>query len=292
MKKTMVCFIIFATFFSCEKLEKWRKENALKRMTPKRPEQKDIDEWKRNLALTEAEIAELDRNIRRLVKKTKMAGALSWRIARAFVRMGNYELGVQYYTEALIENAGEAPDSSKASLHKFESALPYFNKALLYRPLNEALLFETGLAYANAARDKGWERKRREMAVTIFQQLIRKNPEDTRYPYQLALIYFDSSVTDAIIEGLEPRGYNDQDKAFQLLDSILKKEPDSIPVRFAKANFLYRIGETNMAKNEYLNIKNKIENMERRGKIGNIENNQSYKNVKRNLEKIEEKTNF
>ncbi|MCP5497433.1 MAG: tetratricopeptide repeat protein [Leptospiraceae bacterium] len=290
MKNVFMLLILLFPLTTCEKLEEWRKQNALRRLTPKQPTEDDIENWKERLSLTEAEIVDMDRKIRELVKKTRVAGSISWRIARAFVRIGNYELGSKYYTEALTENAGENPP--QADVHRFESAIPYFEKTLIYRPLDETLLFETGLAYANAARDKGWEKQRREMAVTIFTELIRKNPKDTRYPYQLALIYFDSSMTDAIIEGIQPQGYNDQEKALLLLDSILKKEPNSVPVRFAKANFMYRLGKVDNARNEYETIRILMENMSKKGEIGDLSKNPSYKNVINNLKIIGEKTNF
>jgi tetratricopeptide (TPR) repeat protein len=282
-----IFILLIFLFYSCEKLQEMGQENFKKKVTPKTPQEADLEKWKQKLALEEAEIKELDEKIRKMIRKTKEAGALSWRIAQGYMKVGNYELSSRYYAQAIQENMGNKVDVIGSEVHFFEGAIPFFEKALLYRELTDDLLFETGLAYANASRDRGWDKERREIAVTIFKGLIRKDPADLRYPYELALIYFDSSITDGLIDGVDPSGYNDVDKAMRIINVIIQKEPNNIPARFARANFLYRGGSPTQASEEYLTIKTKLEAMKKAGVIKeSLEKNTSYQNVLRNLQKI------
>jgi len=285
MKFILLLFVL--VFSSCEKLQEMGQENFKKNVTPKTPSEAEIEKWKQNLSLEEAEIKELEEKIRKMVKKTKNAGVLSWKIAKAYMQVGNYELSSRYYAQAIKENTGNNVDVVGSEVHFFEGAIPFFEKALLYRELTDDLLFEAGLAYANASRDRGWDKERREIAVTIFKGLIRRDPADLRYPYELALIYFDSSISDGLIDGVDPSGYNDLDKAMRIMNVIIQKEPNNIPARFARANFLYRGGSVEQATEEYMTIKTKLEAMKKAGAIKeNLEKNTSYQNVIRNLKKI------
>ncbi|MCE9501001.1 MAG: hypothetical protein K8R21_10975, partial [Leptospira sp.] len=271
----------------CDRLVEWGKKNARSKILPPPSDEREINHWKEKLNLEEAEIRELETKIRKMVRKTTEAGALSWKIARAYMKVGNYELGSRYYTQALKENQEGKTEVIGAEVHFFESAIPYFEKTSAFRKADEDLLFETGLAFANASRDRGWDRERRETALKIFRGLTRLNPEDTRYPYQIALIYFDSSMNDGLIDGIDPEGYNDQAKAIQIVSQILKKEPRSVPVHFARANFLYRLGRISEAEEEYLGTKSLIEQLKKDGIISeDLAKNQSYRNVLKNLEKI------
>ncbi len=287
----LISFLLIP-LWSCDKLTEWGKKNARSKLLAPDPDTKDIEKWKEMFQMEEAEVRELESKIRKMVQKSSQAGGLSWKIARAYMKVANYELGSRYYTQALKENNDEKVEVIGAEVHFFESAIPYFEKANLYRKADEDLLFETGLAYANASRDRGWDRERRQIALSIFKNLTRLNLEDTRYPYQIALIYFDSSMNDGKIEGIDPEGYNDQNRALRILDDILKKEPRSVPVKFAKANFLYRLGRAKESESEYASIKNLLEDLKKKGIITeDLNQNQSYKNVLKNLEKIQNSEN-
>ncbi len=123
-----------------------------------------------------------------------------------------------------------------AELHFFEPAIPYFEKALLLKPVDQQLLFETALAYANASKDRGWETTRRQIAIDLFTHLSIQDPRDSRFPFQLALIYFDSSMADSSWEGVSA-GFHDQDKAFKILDDIIKKNLETFPLVLQKRIF-------------------------------------------------------
>lgn len=285
MKIIFILGIIF--FSSCEKLQEMGQENFKKNITPKTPQEADLEKWKQKLALEEAEIKELEEKIRSMVRKSKEAGALSWRIAQGYMKVGNYELSSRYYAQAIQENTGDKVDVIGSEVHFFEGAIPFFEKALLYREVTDDLLFEAGLSYANASRDRGWDKERRNIAVTIFKGLIRKDAADLRYPFELALIYFDSSITDGLIDGVDPAGYNDTEKAMRIMNVIIQKEPNNIPARFARANFLFRGGSPEQAAEEYYTIKTKLEAMKKAGAIKeSLDKNVSYINVVRNLQKI------
>jgi tetratricopeptide (TPR) repeat protein len=286
----IILLFVGISSMGCDKIKEYGRSNTKKKMESKKYSEKDIEKWKERLNLTEAEIQDLDKSIRKLIKKTNEAGTLSWRIAKNYLKTGNYELGVRHYQQALEENASgqNLPDSQ---IHKYESSLLYWDKALLYKSLNEDLLFEAGLAYSNAARDRGWEKQRTEIAVDIFKSLVVKNPDDHRYPYQLALILFDSTVSSQSIETL-PDASEKIQQAFRLLNQIIKKDddhPSSIPARFAKANFLFRMGKVEEARTEYKTIQLKIEGFHSAGVLREkLEELQSYKNAIENIKKIDE----
>lgn len=281
-------------FVRCDKMDEIAKKNWEKKHDQMHnADSKDVDRWKETLAVNEAELKALDKSIREMVGRTAQSGALSWRIAQAYMKASNYEMGARYYQRALEEaTESERMNSSSGGRIAFwDSALPYFDKSLLYRKVDKELLFEMGLAYANASKDMGWEPVRRSRAVDIFIALTRYDVKDSRFPYQLALIYFDSSISSGTWAIQE--GYNDINKALNLLDEIILVEPENIPTRFAKANFLYRMGRTRDAYSEYNRIKSTIEDLDRRGKVeGGLDNNSSYKNVLRNLDKIQSSSKF
>ncbi len=303
-----ISLMVILFFFSCDKLKELGRENIRKKLSEPNISPKEMERWKEQLGVEEAEIVRLDEQIRKMVKKTKEAGALSWKIARAYMKTGSYHYASIYYDRAIQEKQGKdlSNEPPSAELHSFESAIPFFEKAALYKEMDEELLFETGLAYANASKDRGWDKQRRGAAVSIFKGLTRKNPEDLRYPYQLALIYFDSSMNDGLIEGIDPEGYNDTEKAMKILYAILNRYNEravnaeskslqqeamgnGVSVRFTLANFLYRQGKSAEAEQEYLKIKTILEKFKEEGRITeSLEKNTPYMNVLKNLKKIQE----
>ena len=256
----------------------------------------EIEKWKEKLGIQEAEVIQLDERIRDMVKITKQAGALSWKIAQAYMKVGSYDYSLAYYQKAIEEQNSDqySTANSRPEWHSFESAIVFFEKALLYKNIDENLLYETGLAYGNASRDRGWDKERRSVAIKIFKGLIKINPDDMRYPYQIALIYFDSSMTDGIVEGVDPEGYNDTDKAMKILFGIVNYHEskgqfgETIPIRFTIANFLFRQGKREESEQQYEKIKSMLEKFKEEGAITNLEKNDSYINVIRNLNKIKE----
>lgn len=252
--KRILLLLFLFVFVSCERSKNFGFQNRGDRP----PTVEDLEAWKERLAMEEAEIVELEKKISSMAQKTRSAGALSWKIAQGYMKIGDYDMGVKFYNQALKENnEGKKVEIVGAELHFFEPAIPFFEKALLLKPVDQQLLFETALG-------------------------------DSRFPFQLALIYFDSSMSDSSWEGVSA-GFHDQDKALRILDDIIKKEYKNVPARFAKANFLYRLGRTEDSKEEYLKVKKTIEELNDAGLVrGGLEKNDSYQNVLQNLKKIEE----
>ncbi|UOG54513.1 lipopolysaccharide assembly protein LapB [Leptospira noguchii] len=283
-KRVLTLSFCLFVFISCERSKNFGFRNRADRP----PTVEDLEAWKERLAMEEAEIIELEKKISLMAQKTRSAGALSWKIAQGYMKIGDYDMGVKFYNRALKENnEGKKIEIVGAELHFFEPAIPYFEKALLLKPVDQQLLFETALAYANASKDRGWETTRRQIAIDLFTHLSIQDPRDSRFPFQLALIYFDSSMADSSWEGVSA-GFHDQDKAFRILDDIIKKESRNVPARFAKANFLYRLGKVEDSKEEYLKVKKTIEDLNEAGLVrGGLEKNDSYQNVLQNLKKIE-----
>lgn len=284
-KRILILSFCLFVFISCERSKNFGFQNRVDRP----PTVEDLEDWKERLAMEEAEIIELEKKISSMAQKTRSAGVLSWKIAQGYMKIGDYDMGVKFYNRALKENNEEKKiEIVGAELHFFEPAIPYFEKALLLKPVDQQLLFETALAYANASKDRGWETTRRQIAIDLFTHLSIQDPRDSRFPFQLALIYFDSSMADSSWEGVSA-GFHDQDKAFKILDDIIKKESRNVPARFAKANFLYRLGKVDDSKEEYLKVKKTIEDLNDAGLVrGGLEKNDSYQNVLQNLKKIEE----
>lgn len=295
MREFLYLVLIFG-LLHCEKLRELGRENMKRRMGGSPVNELEIEKWKEKLGLQEAEVIQLDERIRDMVKSTKQAGALSWKIAQAYMKVGSYDYSLAYYQRAIEEqNTGQVNTAnSRPELHSFESAIVFFEKALLYKNIDENLLYEAGLAYGNASRDRGWDKERRTIATNIFKGLIKINPDDMRYPYQLALIYFDSSMTDGLVEGVDPEGYNDADKAMKILFAIVryheekKQLGETIPIRFTIANFLYRQGRVDESEEQYEKIKAMLEKFKDEGAISNLDKNESYQNVVRNLKKIKD----
>jgi hypothetical protein len=274
---------LFLTLGSCNLWDsithsRWDKKNVI---NP--PSESDLVNWSEKLALEEAEIDEMDKKIRKMVQKSNQSGALAWKIARGYMRAGSFEVGSKYYQEAL----GEDMKKQEYEIHNFESALPYFEKAMANGKLDKQLLYESALAFANASKDMGWEPERRKRAINLLKALARLDAKDTRFPFQLALIYFDSSLKGEAWSGKVNAGFDELNDAFSLLDQILKIEPYNVPTRFARANFLYQVGKGNLAESEYVRIKGMLEEMKANGAIKEpLAENLSYKNVLKNLNKI------
>lgn len=282
-----ILLVLFGfSFTSCDYLKSLTESRYRKRIGGEPASEKDIVNWKEKLALEEAEIEEMDKRIRKMVQKSNQSAALSWKIARAYMRAGSADLGARYYDEALAESIPNAKQGG-FEIHSYESALPYFDKAIQSGKLDKQLLYETAVAYANASKDMGWEPKRRSRAINLFKQLSKLDKEDSRFPFQLALVYFDSSLKDEAWNGKLGIGYDEVETAFSLLDQILRKEPYNVPTRFAKANFLYQVGKSNLAYDEYTRIKSILEEMKEKGTIReSLEENTSYRNVIKNLNQL------
>ena len=281
--------LLFTILISCNDFNHMLYQNWKKRTLAREPKVEDIDIWKDELAMEEEEILQLEKKIYKMVHKTRKAGSVAWKIAKTYANIGNYEMGIHYYNQALKDKINS--EKPNVEVHFFESSIPYFEKALKYKPINDQILFETGLAYANAAKDMGWEKIRTQASIKIFEALLKRDPSDTRYPFELALLYFYPSIYLSDFDRINSRNFDrtkNIEKSFELLNQILEKEPNNIPTYFAKANFLYRLGEEQEALQIYFQIKKILERLKKEGIIqGDLEKYPSYINTLKNIQKIQ-----
>jgi hypothetical protein len=63
---------------------------------------------------------------------------------------------------------------------------------------------------------------------------------------------------------------------------------ETIPIRFTIANFLYRQGRSTESEEQYEKIKAQLEKFNQEGSIRNLDKNESYQSVVKNLKKIKE----
>ena len=254
-----------------ESLRRWGEEN--RRSVAPRLDEDQLKQWERDLSLSRAKALELREQLHALVEESALQGRLSREIARAYMNAGRYALAALHYQAAAGQQA--ATENERGVL-TFEQAIPYFEDALRRHNVDPELLFEAGLCFANASHALGWEAQRWEAAVYLFQRLARVRPEDTRPLYQLALLY--GKTTDSSRRNL-PR-------AVDLLEQVIQVENKNVPARFALAHLAVEQGDLEKAGRQYENITVVLKDLERRGVVGNLKDNQSYANAQENLNSV------
>ena len=238
-----------------ESIRRWGEES--RRDRAQALQEGDLQRWQNDLQISRAEAEKLNEEIHELVQESELQGRLSWRIARAYMNRGRYDLAGQHF-QAAIEN--ERLNEDQVSLTDFERALPYFEEAIKRNPLDPDLLFDAGLCYANASRAAGWELNRFETAVLLFETVERLEPTITRSRYQLALLYGKA-------ENPEVR---DLDRSVALLQEIIRIKEDDIPAHFALGHMLVaraERGDLESARTVYADIIEILENLDRAGSL-------------------------
>lgn len=254
-----------------DSIRNWGERSRRNRAEELREE--ELRKWERDLNLSRARVLELHRSVHDLVQESGKQGMLSWKIARAYMKDQRFEMAGTYYRGAI---EGRLPDPAEAG-PLFESALPFFREALRRRRINEELLFEAGLCYANASRAMGWEESRWRTAELLFDQMRAIKPDDSRAAYQLALLY-----------GKTPRDdLRQRDRAIALLEAIILREEKNLPAHFARAHMLVEKGDLAAALQAYDILRERIETLHGQGVIGgNLRNNPQYQRVQVNIEKL------
>jgi tetratricopeptide (TPR) repeat protein len=232
-------------------------------------QEEELKMWERDLSLSRARAQELQRTIHSLVQESAHQGALSWKIARAYMNNNRFEEAIPYY-EGAMNNTLPEPASS------FEEAIPYFNIALRKNRIDTDLLFEAGLCYANASRSAGWEKSRWKTAVQLFDLMRAQKPEDRRAHYQLALLY--GKAGRAELRNVE--------LAKQLLKEILAHEDMNIPAYFTLAHIEAESGDLAAALSSYRRVQEKLEELNKKGVLGDLERNRQYQKAAENIEKL------
>lgn len=235
----------------------------------------ELEMWKRDLAISEAQAIKLQKQIGDLVSERKRQGELSWKIAKVMMQQMRFEDATDFVKAATIGEMPKEIDKNQGSL--LEESLPFFQTALKHHIPDPDLLFDAGLCYANASHNLGWEEDRFKTAVFLLERGKSIKPEDGRFAYQLAVLY-----------GKTTNRYKDANRAIQYLDELLKREDANIPARFALANILTETGDLQAAFDENAMITQKVEQLFKENRVkGNFRENIQYRNAQRNMEQLQ-----
>lgn len=246
------------------------------RRPPKdRLNEEEIRRWERDLNLSRARVLELNDTIQEMVQESNLQGMLSWKIGKAYLEAGRFDLAAQHYEAAARnERLGEPAPGPQT----FEQAIPRFREALTRHQPDQELIYEAGLCFANSSRALGWEVERWRTAQYLFETALRQKPDDNRPRFQLALLYGKTENPQVRNTSL----------AIELLREIIDREGDHISARFALANILVETGAIAEAVEEYRNIQEMLQNLHRRGVIpGSLQNNPPYQQTQENIAQLE-----
>lgn len=231
----------------------------------------ELEMWKRDLAISESQAIELQKQITDLVSERKRQGELSWKIAKVLMQQMRFEDATDFVKAATV---GEMPQEQSSLI---EESLPFFQTALKHHIPDPDLLFDAGLCYANASHNLGWEEDRFKTAVFLLERGKSIKPEDGRFAYQLAVLY-----------GKTTNRFKDTNRAISYLDELLRREDANIPARFARANILTEQGALQAAFDENVMITQKVEQLFKDNRVkGNFRENNQYRNAQRNMEQLQ-----
>ncbi len=240
--------------------------------------QDDLAQWQKDLEISEDKVRELYKNIQLLTQESAHQGNVSWKIAKAYAEQGRFELAEEHYKRAVEDRQGGFTERPAESDPMWEKSLPFYKNALKKHTVSKDLLYDAGLAYANASRASGWSGDRWDTAVYLLGTVMRMDPDDVRPYYPLALLY--GKTTD------ESR--RDTAEALKLLDTLILRQNQDVAARFAKANILAETGDFDRALSEYRNIKQIIEDMHNTGVLkGSIDRNIKYQKASENIIRLE-----
>ena len=239
----------------------------------------DLQKWQRQLKLSRGQVIDLQEEIAEMLTEEQLEGELSRKIASAYLEKGRYDLASLHYKGALQNKLPRKGSPQTSSFLAFEKSLEYFDRALLLNSANPDLFYEAGLAYANASRSQGWEQRRFQIAVLLFERMAALAPQDIRPFYQLALLYGKIPL----------KNYRDKKYAIRLLKKILLIRENDVRTRFALAHFLVEQKQLSQAVQEYEHIERILEDMYRKEIIqGQLSSHPSYRRAKENREKLQE----
>lgn len=273
----LLLILAIAALPSCERLgDSIRSLGERNRQPIEKPDPAEIERLERDLRLSRERALDLQARINELAGEQRLQGRLAWQLARAHMQRARYDLAAQQMIAAAQGAPAEGATDPGIS---FEQALPLFREALRQHSVDPELLFEAGLAFANASRAMGWEKNRFDTAVFLFERMAALKEEDSRPRYQLALLLGKTNDPSR----------RDASRAIALLRDVVLREDANIPARFALAHLLVEAGELDAARNEYHAILEQLSELKRRGAIGgDLEDVPNYRQAKENLEALEE----
>ncbi len=267
-------------FLSCDgvsdTLRNWGERQRWGRLRELR--EADLEQWKRDLQISKENARELNRQIQTLVRESSHQGILSWKIARAYMDAGQFDMAGVHYDAALRGELVRPEQLEGGKVTFLDAALPHYEEALLRRKPDPQLLYEAGLCYANSSHELGWEVERWKRAVLLFDRMRHQKPDDTRPLYQMALLY--GKTTRPELKNIP--------FALELLERVIRLEELNLPARFARAHLLVESGDLSDAREEYGNIMEKLEDMHRSGLLsGSVTRDPRYIQAGENAEKLD-----
>ena len=240
--------------------------------------ERDLQKWERQLKISREQAVQLHEKISEMLTEEQLQGELASKIASAYLKKGAYDLASFYYKGALENKLPRKDGPQGNSYLAIEKSLGYFDQALLFNSVHPDLFYEAGLAYANASRAHGWERKRFETALLLFKRMLALAPRDIRPLYQLSLLYAKTSIKE----------YKNRKYAIQLLKKVIVKKEDDVRSRFALAHFLVEEEQISQAIHQYESIQSILQDMYRKKVIeGNLSSHPSYRRAQENKEKLQ-----
>ncbi|MCX7810614.1 MAG: hypothetical protein N2247_06860 [Leptospiraceae bacterium] len=275
LKSKVVLILLVLNFTSCDNIknliQNWSFEHRRERKI--KINEEDLKMWQNQLKVSEKDSKELYETIHKYAQEKKLQGELAWKIGKALLSQGSYELATEYFKQSVNQQLNEPEEK----LNLYESALPYFKKALMYHELLPDLLYEAGICYGNASRVLGWEEERLKTALFLLERGYAAYPDDIRFAYSLGVLY-----------GKIPTESKDVNKAIAYLDYAIKKERFYTPAYFAKAHILVENGEFQEAFKIYEDITKIIEEMYSRKMLkGDIKRNRSYLQALENMKNLQ-----
>ncbi len=259
-----------------DSLRNWGERQRMRRQKDLR--ESDLRQWETDLKLSRERVEELNEKINEMVQESDRIGQLSWRIGKAYLDAGRFEEAIPHYSAALENSIAKGDRFYGQRISTYDNALPYFNEALKRYKHSPDLLFEAGLAYANASHELGWEANRWHMAIFLFDAMRQTYPSDIRPLFQLALLYGKTTNPEL----------KDVSRAIAYLRESLRIQENDVPARFALAGLLVESGDLTSARNEYVSLVSRIEQMHSAGILkGSKEKNIKYLQAKSNLEKLD-----
>lgn len=269
--KNYFIFIVITLFFYCGeikyKIQNWSERDRKERQI--KISEEEIEKWKRELQISEGESKELYTLIEKYANEKKIQGELSWKIANAMVKKRSFEIAQEYYLQAFEKTLENKEDSFKI----YESALPYYQKALKNYPPLPDLLYDAALCYGNASYALGWEEERFKTAVFLLERGMSLKPNETRFHYYLAILL-----------GKTTNQFRNVEKAIELLDYVIQKDRYNISSYFTKANILVENGEFQQGFSVYEEITKVIEEMYKKNQLkGEYKKNRQYLKALENM---------
>lgn len=268
-----------AGLVSCEQAEDSLRNWGLRERRPAVPrlDDEEVARWERDLNISRARSLELHEQIQEIVQESNHQGMLAWKIGKAYMQAGRYDMGALYMQEAVAGEPAREPEAGRG-VQTFDLAIPYFEAALRRHSPEPDLLFDAGLCFANASRANGWERNRWRTAVYLFQRMLRVAPEDVRPRYQLALLYgktVDPEVRDVPL-------------AIELLEDLIARSQRDVSARFLLGHLYAANDELDRAAAQYRNILEILEAMHREGLLpGSLNEMPRYRQARENLDTLE-----